>query len=260
MTKPIVRRWNRATGVTKRLVRIASVIGLLATFGGLANPVMSSASSTPSGQVMIGSTTLTIPSNGGYPYFTGGGGSVEPAYNDANGSLLYLLTPTKTNVQLSSKIVQDSTDIAFPFPHPVNVAPLFLPVYPTSSGIDPATLNCAHVPADNCPDHGPAVSDAVQFGIDPGIYGAGVIGHDHLIGVAATKGDWNIIWEPVLVLFAPTAAGAAAAASQHITTLQQLTDDLNAGLVFEVPLPTLDFHCGIVSASLYAHGTPAPTV
>ena len=258
MTRPILGMRNRATGVTKRLVRTASVIGLLATFGGLANPVMSSASSTPSGQVMIGNTTLVC-CNGGYS-FSGGGGSIEPAYNDANGSLLYLLTPTKTNVQLSSKIVRDSTDIAFPYPHPVNVAPLFLPVYPTSSGIVPATLNCAHVPRDNCPDHGPAVSDAAQFGIDPYIYGAGVIGHDHLIGAAATKGDWNIVWEPVLVLFAPTEAGAAAAASQHITTLQQLTDDLSAGLVFEVPLPTLDFHCGIVSASLFAQGTPAPTV
>ncbi len=258
MTKPVLRRWNWATGVTKRLVRVVSVIGLLATFGGLAIPVMSSASSTPSGQVTIGNTVLTC-CNGGYPFFTGGGGAIEPAYNDANGSLIYLLTPTKSNVQLSNKIVQDPTDVAFPFAHPVNVAPLFLPVYPTSSGIIPATLNCAHVPADNCPDHGPAVSDAVQFGIDPAVYGAGVIGHDHLIGVAATKGDFNIIWEPVLVLFAPTEAGAAAAASQHITTLQQLTDDLNAGLVFEVPLPALDFRCAIVSASLYAHGTPAPT-
>lgn len=258
MTKHVFGGWNWTTGVTKRLVRVVSVIGLLATVGGLAIPVVSSASSTPSGQVTIGNTVQACCS-GGYPYFTGGGGTIEPAYNDANGSLIYLLTPTKSNVQLSNKIVQDSTDVAFPFPHPVNVAPLFLPVYPTSSGIIPATLNCAHVPADNCPDHGPAVSDAVQFGIDPTVYGAGVIGHDHLIGVAATKGDWNIIWEPVLVLFSPTPAGAAAAASQHITTLQQLTDDLNAGLVFEVPIPALDFHCGIVSASLYAHGTPAST-
>lgn len=244
--------------VLSRSAFATMLAALLVTFGGAILPSMGSAASWPSGQVTIGNTALTC-CNGGYPFFTGGGGAIEPAYNDANGSLLYLLTPTKSNVQLSNKIVQDPTDVAFPFPHPVDVAPIFLPVYPASSSIDPATLNCAHVPADNCPDHGPAVSDAVQFGIDPAVYGAGVIGHDHLIGVAATKGDFNIIWEPVLVLFAPTALGAAAAASQHITTLQQLTDDLNAGLVFEVPLPTLDFQCSIVSASLYAHGTPAPT-
>jgi hypothetical protein len=242
----------------KRLVRVVSVLGLLTTFGGLAIPAGSTVL-PPSGEVTIGNSVLTCCNGGGYSFFTGGGAVIEPAYNDANGSLLYLLTPTKSNVQLSNKIVQDPTDVAFPFPHPVNVAPIFLPVYPTSSGINPATLNCAHVPADNCPDHGPAVADAVQFGIDPTIYGAGVIGHDHLIGVAATKGDFNIIWEPVLVLFAPTEAGAAAAASQHITTLQQLTDDLNAHLVFEVPIPALDFRCAIVSASLYAHGTPALT-
>lgn len=251
---------TRLRGVMKkglsRSVFVAMLAGLLVTFGGAILPSMSSAVSGPSGQVTIGNSTLTCCNAAGYSFFTGGGGVIEPAYNDANGSLLYLLTPTKSNVQLSNKIVQDPTDVAFPFSHPVNVAPIFLPVYPTSSGIDPATLNCAHVPADNCPDHGPAIADAVQS--DP-IYGAGVIGHDHLIGVAATGGDFNIVWEPVLVLFMPTEAGAAAAASQHITTLKQLTDDLNAGLVFEVPIPALDFRCAIVSASLYAHGTPAPT-
>jgi hypothetical protein len=255
---------TRLRGVMKkglsRSVFVAMLAGLLVTFGGAILPSMSSAVSGPSGQVTIGNSTLTCCNAAGYSFFTGGGGTVEPAYNDANRSLLYLLTPTKSNVQLSNKIVQDPTDVAFPFPHPVNVAPIFLPVYPTSSLIDPATLNCAHIPKDNCPDHGPAIADAAQFGIDPYIYHAGVIGHDHLIGVAATGGDFNIVWEPVLVLFSPTEAGAAAAATQHITTLLQLTNDLNLHLVFEVPLPTLDFRCAIVSASLYAHGTPAPTI
>ena len=108
---------------------------------------------------------------------------------------------------------------------PVNVAPIFLPVYPVGSGIDPGTLNCAHVDsqgtiADNCIDHGPAVSAAVAC-IDPAVYGtslsdpgcigfpnqnptpdtSNVLGHDHLVGVAQTGGDFNVLWEPVLVLF-----------------------------------------------------------
>lgn len=253
-----------ARGIRRRSVLVVALSGLLATFG-LSLATTGSASVSPSGQVTLGTTTeaccvypLLPDYTGGFPYFTGGGTTIEPAYNDANGSLVYLQTPTNAKVVLSHRVVQDPSDVAFPFPHPVNVAPLFLPVYPSTSTIDPSTLNCAHVPSDNCPDHGPLISWLVANAIDPTIYGSGVIGHDHLVGIASSSGDFNIVWEPVLVLFAPTDAGAAAAASQHITTLAQLTDDLNADLVFEVPVPADDFNCAPVSAAVYGKGTPAP--
>lgn len=118
---------------------------------------------------------------------------------------------------------------------PINVAPIYLPMYPVGSGIDPATLNCVHVPADNRPDHGPLLA-AVAASIMPNVYGHGVVGHDHLVGIASTGGDFNILWEPVLVLFTnPTAA------TTHITTLAT-------------------FHCSSVSAAAYWRGTPSPTV
>ena len=197
---------------------------------------------------MIGNTSLvTIPGTPPSVKFTGGGGVVEPAIDDANGNTVYLFTPNNAKTHANAH----------------NVAPLYLPVYPVGSGINPASLNCAHMPADNCPDHGPGVAGAAKS-IMPSVYGSldgtvpgGVLGHDHLVGIASTGGDFNVIWEPVLILFTN-----ANAAKQHITTL----DQINAALAgpnpnaIAVPLPKLDFHCSAVSAALYARGTPAPTV
>jgi hypothetical protein len=208
---------------------MAVALALSASFG-----VASVSATSPSGQVMIGNTSFSTATG----HFTGGGATVEPAIDDANGNTVYLLTPTNAQSH----------------PNAHNVAPLYLPVYPVGSGIDPASLNCAHLPADNCPDHGPGVAGAAM-GIVPSVYGGGVLGHDHLVGIASTGGDFNVIWEPVLVLFTN-----AQAATQHITTLAQIRAAEAAGNAFEVPLPQLDFHCSSVSAAVYARGTPAPTV
>jgi hypothetical protein len=202
-----------------------------------------SAGPTPSGQRMFGNTSFD-PTSGA---FTGGGGTIEPAYNDATGTLVYLSTPNGPPIHLPKKI-DPTTGM------PVNVAPIYLPMYPAGSGIDPATLNCAHVPADNCPDHGPLLAGVAQS-IMPSVYGAGVLGHDHLVGIASTRGDFNVAWEPVLVLFTN-----AAAATTHITTLAQINADVASGDAIEVPLPPATFHCSSVSASAYWRATPAPTV
>jgi hypothetical protein len=100
------------------------------------------------------------------------------------------------------------------------------PVYLVGSGIDPASLNCAHVLADNCPDHGPAVAGAAMA-IDPSVYGGGVLGHDHQAGVASSDGDFNVTWEPTLVLFTN-----AHTPTQHLTTLAQINADLAAHNAF----------------------------
>jgi hypothetical protein len=218
----------------KRFVSGAVAVALATTFGAFVGVSAGSAATVSSGQVMNGNTSFSTATG----HFTGGGNTVEPAINDANGATVYLLTPTNAKVH----------------PNAHNVAPLYLPVYPAGSGIDPASLNCAHVPADNCPDHGPGVAGAAMS-IVPSVYGGGVVGHDHLVGVASTGGDFNIIWEPVLVLFT-----SADAATQRITTLAQIETAKKAGQIQEVPLPQLDFHCAIVGAAVYDHGTPAPTV
>jgi hypothetical protein len=192
---------------------------------------------------MYGSATFDVASG----HFIGGGGAIEPAYNDATGTLVYLQTPNGPPIHPSNH-VDPATGL------PKNVSPIYLPVYPAGSGIDPASLNCAHVPADNCPDHGPLISGLLETKF-PAVYGNGVLGHDHLIGVRSSGGDFNVLWEPILVVFT-----SVAAASTHITTLDQIKAVEASGGAFEFALPSATFHCSVVSAAAYQRGTPAPTV
>ncbi len=217
----------------RKLMSGAMALSLVAAFSALVGGPASAATS-PSGQRMTAQTSFDAVSG----QFIGGGGSVEPAYDDVTGTIIYLWTPNKAKVH----------------PNAHNVAPLYLPVYPTGVGIDPASLNCAHVPADNCANHGVGVAGAAQQ-IMPGVYGDGVAGHDHLAGVASSGGDFNVIWEPTLVLFT-----SKDAAMQHITTDAQIDEAVDAGQAIEVPLPQLDFNCAIVGAAVYNHAAPAPTI
>lgn len=230
----------------KRLLAMSALTGAVALV--IATAAIS-AGSTPSGQRMYGSASFALgnPTDPTSGSFSGGGGTIEPAYDDATGTLVYLQTPNGPRVHVPKKI-DPSTGM------PVNVAPIYLPMYPAGSGIDPATLNCAHMPADNCPDHGPLLA-AVAAQIMPNVYGGGVVGHDHLVGIASTGGDFNVLWEPVLVLFTNPAA-----ATTHITTLAQINQDVAAGDAIEVPIPPATFHCSSVSAAAYWRGTPSPTV
>jgi hypothetical protein len=185
------------------------------------------ADSLPSGERIVGG-------NGSH-----GGTVIEPVYDDMTGQIRYVSTPRGT---------------AQPLPtNPRATAPFYLPVYPVGASVP--TLNCQDVPVENCPDHGPAVAAAAQA-IDPLVYGAGVIGHDHLMAGPGSHGDFNVAWVPTLVLFAPRAA------ITQITTLDQLNKLIGSHAVFTVPLdgtngtPNLTFHCSVVSAAVYAHGTP----
>ena len=87
------------------------------------------------------------------------------------------------------------------------------------------------------------------------VYAKGVLGHDHLVGKASTGGDFNFVWEPTLVVF-----NNADAATHRITTLAEIDAAQKAGDITVIPLPQLDFNCSIVSAAVYNHATPAPTV
>jgi hypothetical protein len=168
--------------------------------------------------------------------------TIEPGYNDANGSLVYIATPANAHVNPN-------------FDH--SVAPIYLPVYPIGTTV--GTLNCEDTTAtttENCPDDGPLVASAAQqistemgFGA---VYSGGVLGHDHLMGIASTGGDFNINWEPVLVLF----TNSTVADSEHVTTLDQLTALVANGDAVEIPVPPLTFHCSVVSAAVYNHGAP----
>ena len=178
---------------------------------------------TPTGEVTFGRTVI------------------EPAYDDATGTLVYLSTPMNLVV------------------HPVfarNVAPIYLPVYPVGSTVvASSTLNCQHLPVENCPDHGPQIAGLAQFFVNPnGVYTGGVLGHDHVLGIASTGGDFNILWEPVVLLFTN-----ATAANEHLTTLTQINAELADGDVIPITLSGATFHCSVVSAAVFAHATPWTT-
>lgn len=203
--------------VQRSLTFAAAAVALLAT----AIPV--SATEPPSGERIVGNATL------------GHGAVVEPAYDYNTGSLTYILTPTGA-----------------PFPAKANahaVAPLYLVVYPSS--YPGWTLNCMGVPG-NCPDHDGMIAGAATA-IEPDVYGtnpAGVPGHDHLIGLANTGGDWNVAWHVYVILFTNSAA-----ANSHITTLTQLHDALGSDDAISVDSGII-FNCSAVPASLYWNGTP----
>src|SRR6516164_8367798 len=186
------------------------------------------ASSLPSGERLVGGTA------------SHGGTVLEPVYDDMTGQIRYVSTPRGTPNPVNS--------------NPVASAPFYLPVYPAGSTVG-VTLNCQDVPVENCPDHGPAVAGLAQA-LEPGVYGGGVIGHDHLMAGPGSHGDFNVAWVPTLVLFTPGAA------ITQITTLTQLNGLIKSGAVFTVPLdgtngtPNLTFHCSVVPAAVYAQGVP----
>jgi hypothetical protein len=203
--------------VRRFLVLAAAALALLAT------ALPASATTAPSGERLVGNTA------------NGHGAAIEPAYDYNTGRLTYILTPTGA-----------------PFPAKANahaVAPLYLVVYPAS--YPGWTLNCMGVPG-NCPDHDGLIAGAATA-IEPGVYGtnpAAVPGHDHLIGLANTGGDWNVAWHVYVVLFTNSAA-----ANSHITTLTQLQDALGGGDAISVDSGIV-FNCSAVPASLYWKGTP----
>jgi len=158
------------------------------------------------------------------------------------------------NAEQSGQIGYVSTPIHAPMhANPRAWSPFFVPVYPVGSTVGP--LLCEHDPTDptgqtdNCPDHGPAIAGAAAS-IDPLVYADGVIGHDHVMDFPGGA-DFNVAWEPILVLFT-----SKAAANEHLLTDAQIEAAVNRGDAIEVPLPQLTFHCAKVSARVYELGVP----
>jgi len=168
-----------------------------------------------------------------------GNATVEPAYNDADGTIVYLLTPNRLAPLGANNPINSVNSHA--------VAPLYLIVYPPGT---PGTSNCMGAPG-NCPDHGGVIA-GLATQTYPGVYGteaAAVPGHDHLVGVARTGGDFNVPWHVYVELFEPGAAVT------HITTLAELEAAWSSNRLQQVDTG-ITFACAIVSAKAYMAGAP----
>jgi hypothetical protein len=197
------------------MISLTVALVLVMVFSVVGRVGMGSADTLPSGERTFGQTVI------------------EPAYDSGPGTLVYLQTPMHTHVN----------------PNEHNVAPLYLPMYPAGAPV--GTLNCEDLPAENCPDHGPLLAGLAES-VMPSVYGGGVLGHDHLAGIASSGGDFNVLWEPVVLLF----TNSWVANHVHITTLAQVKWALSSGNAIPIPLPQATFHCSVVSGSAYAHGVP----
>lgn len=198
---------------------------LIGGFVALCFPVTALAASLPTGEHAVGHTVT------------------EPAYDDITGNIVYLHTPDKL-APLGSHPFGGNQHAA---------APLYIVVYPPGNN---QTFNCMAVPG-NCPDHDGTIA-TVAVGVEPGTYGSdptAVPGHDHLVGVASTGGDFNVPWHVYVELF------TSPSAVTHITTLAQLQAAWASGAI----LPTssgqgvdtgITFICSVVSQAAYDAGQP----
>ncbi len=160
---------------------------------------------------------------------------LEPVYNDETGELGFLMVPNKAPDPVKS--------------NPRSWAPIYLPVYPMSAAGSVGMLVCMHVPVENCPSHGDAVAALAQQ-VMPDVYGEGVYGHDHIMDFPGGS-EFNIAWEPVIVLFT-----SAEAANEHILTDATLDAAVDRGDAIEIPVPPLTFHCEVVPARIWQMATP----
>jgi len=205
-------------GYRSHKVRLSLAVAAVVSAASVVTAVSVGAGTAPSGERALGQSLI------------------EPAYDDTTGALTYLLTPTHVANPVGS--------------NPRAAAPLYLVVYPTSAAASVGALNCEDVPAENCPDHGPAIA-GLAMSVDSAVYGGGVFGHDHLVGLANTHGDFNVAWTVWVVLFT-----SSTAANNHLTTLAAINQAVANGEAFIFPHPITTFHCSAVSASAYNRGAP----
>lgn len=195
----------------RKLVVVASVF----TAALATNAAVAGAADAPSGERVFGRAVL------------------EPAYDAAHaGREIYLLTPMNAPTNAN----------------PRAWAPIYVPVYPVGSTAA-TTYNCRHDGGENCPTHGDPIAGAAQA-ILPSVYGGGVAGHDHVLD-APSGDDFNIAWEPVLVLFT-----SKAAANTHLLTDGQILAARDQGKVVLIDDPAHTFNCSVVPSGLYDRAVP----
>jgi hypothetical protein len=183
---------------------------------------------------VVGVPALTLVALAGTSiWYTGqrafGQATVEPAVNDANGDEIFLLTPNGA---------------PFPSKAPDRAqSPLYLVAYPTNSTVsDP--LNCTPTTCDH--------AQTVPFPWYPS--GGLLKGHDHLVGLPNTRGDFNVAWDVELDYFTPQ--GFSDGAINHrILTLKDLNDAKSRGDVQGTSIG-VTFNCSSTNIATYLGGRP----
>lgn len=189
---------------------------------------------------------------------------LEPVFNAENrGEVGYINTPNGTQHPVPS--------------NPASWSPIYLPVYPTSSTITTSgsgangPLSCEHFEGspgtDNCPDHGNTIAGLAKscpapISVLPGsdscsqavrnVYAGGVAGHDHVMDFPGGA-DWNVAWEPIIVLFTN-----GAAANTRLLTDTEIDNAIAAHDAIAIPLPNRTFHCSLIPGSVWAMSTAVP--
>ena len=155
--------------------------------------------------------------------------TVEPAVDVVTGEQVFLLTPNKA-----------------PFPSKPpdkGQAPLYLVAYPTNSTIT-EPFNCT-----------PTTCDHVQSVPLPWYPSNGLLkGHDHLVGIGNTGGDFNVAWDVELDAF--TQKGFSDGAINHrILTLDALNAAKSNGDIQAIDTGIV-FNCSSTSIGTYLKGIP----
>lgn len=209
-----------------RIASIATILFVAATI----STMSSRAGSASSGERVFGQVTI------------------EPFLDDSNGNTVYMLETQKTPAPSRSNVKA--------------VAPLYAVVYPVSSTVPGGELNCQPTNCDHLnvlpfpdTDYGvlPA-SDVACVDFNGGSLCSPVKGHDHLVGVAPTGGDFNVAWHVQLVIFT-RAAFVDGKINTRVTTLNQLQALVSSGDVFIADTP-ITFNCSVVSEQTYNIGSP----
>lgn len=205
----------------RRLLLLVAAASLLVA---AATAAPATADSTPSGQRTLGQSVL------------------EPVYNDENaGQIGYIKQPENAPQPVNA--------------NPVAWAPFYLVVYPVTSTVpSTTTLLCQHLPVDNCPTHGNSIAN-LAMAQEPTVYSGGVAGHDHLMDFPGGP-DFNIAWEPTVLLFTPKGV-ADGTVNTHIVTDAQIQAAITNQDVKVIAVPLRTFICAPVPDVLYDMATPA---
>jgi len=79
-------------------------------------------------------------------------------------------------------------------------------------------------------------------------------GHDHLVGIANTGGDWMVAWDVELDVFTPQGFQDGAI-NNRIMTLEALNEAKANGDVMGIDIGVV-FNCSSVGAATYTLATP----